>query len=188
MEKNKIGIRELTQMSLFVALIAIGAFIKIPIPYLPLTLQFLFTNLAGVILGPYLGALSVLVYVALGLIGVPIFTSGGGPGYVFSPTFGYLVGFILGTFAAGKYLEKRELNFKNIFIASVINLAIVYALGMVYLYIINNYYLNEPLSVKNLFIYAFLLIVPSDLFLCGVSAVVGKRIKNAIKSLGYGVN
>ncbi len=188
MYKSKIGIRELTQMSLFVALIAVGAFIKIPIPYLPITLQFLFTNLAGIILGPYLGGLSVLVYVLLGLIGVPIFTSGGGPGYIFSPTFGYLVGFIIGAFMAGKYLQKREINVKNIFIASVINLAIVYVLGMIYLYLINNFYLGNVLSLKDLFLYAFLLIIPGDLFLCGVSAVVGKRIREALKSLNYGIH
>ena len=50
---------------LFTALIAVGAFIKIPIPVVPFTLQYLFTMLAGLLLGPVNGALAVVVYICL---------------------------------------------------------------------------------------------------------------------------
>ena len=63
---------------LFTALIAVGAFIKIPIPVVPFTLQYLFTMLAGLLLGSRLGTLSVLSYMLLGLAGLPIFSEGGG--------------------------------------------------------------------------------------------------------------
>ena len=94
MEKNnsKKTVR-LVLCALFAALIAVGAFIKIPIPYIPLTLQTLFTMLAGLMLGGRLGAISVCVYVAIGLAGLPVFTQGGGQMYVLKPTFGYLIGF-----------------------------------------------------------------------------------------------
>ena len=69
--------------AMFAALIAVGAFIRIPIPYVPFTLQLFFTTLAGLLLGPKLGAASSLVYMITGLIGIPIFTEGGGPGYIF---------------------------------------------------------------------------------------------------------
>ena len=82
--------------ALFAALAAVGAFLRIPVPLVPFTLQFLFTNLAGLLLGKKLGAVSVGVYVLLGLMGLPIFTGGGGIGYLVHPTFGYLIGFILG--------------------------------------------------------------------------------------------
>ncbi len=68
--------------ALFTALVAVGAFIRIPVPLVPFTLQFWFTTMAGLLLGPRWGACSVLVYVLLGLMGVPVFTQGGGPGYV----------------------------------------------------------------------------------------------------------
>ena len=74
--------------ALFTALVAMGAFIRIPTPLVPLTLQLWCTTMAGMLLGPKLGAISVLVYVLLGLIGVPVFTMGGGIGYIFQPTFG----------------------------------------------------------------------------------------------------
>ncbi|WP_455257456.1 biotin transporter BioY [Peptoniphilus asaccharolyticus] len=179
--ESRVRTLSLTRVALFVALIAIGAFIKIPVPNMPFTLQFLFTNLAGIILGSQLGALSVGVYVLLGLIGVPVFTSGGGPGYILMPTFGYLIGFIVGTYLGGRYLEKRGYESKDIFISSVINLFFVYLFGMVYYYLISNFYLNVPFSVKNVILYCFLLAVPGDIFLCFVSTISGKKI---VKALG----
>ena len=67
---------------IFAALIAVGAFIKIPIPICPFTLQFLFTNLAGLLLGKKVGSRAVGIYIILGLIGLPIFSEGGGIGYL----------------------------------------------------------------------------------------------------------
>lgn len=61
--------REIVLFGLFTALIAIGAFIRIPVPVCPFTLQLLFTTLAGLLLGSKKGALSVALYVLLGLVG-----------------------------------------------------------------------------------------------------------------------
>ena len=66
----------LMRMGIFTALIAVGAFIRIPVPVCPFTLQLLFTTLAGLLLGSRRGAGAVLVYLALGLAGVPVFTEG----------------------------------------------------------------------------------------------------------------
>ena len=86
--------RKLVYTALLAALTAAGAFIRIPIGISVITLQFLFTAMAGVLLGPGGGALSQGVYVALGLVGLPIFTAGGGFGYVLQPSFGFLLGLI----------------------------------------------------------------------------------------------
>lgn len=95
--------RSMILCALFAALIAAGAFLRIPIPVVPFTLQYLFTMLAGLLLGPRLGATAVGVYIVLGLAGLPVFTQGGGPGYIFQPTFGYIIGFALGAYLTGKY-------------------------------------------------------------------------------------
>ena len=60
--------KDLVLCAMFVALIAVGAFIKVPVPVVPFTLQFLFTMLAGLLLGPVNGALAVVVYIVLGLV------------------------------------------------------------------------------------------------------------------------
>lgn len=186
MKGKQLNTRDMVLSAMFIALITIGAFIKVPVPNMPFTLQFLFTNLAGIILGANLGGLSVLIYVLAGLIGLPVFTTGGGPGYIFYPTFGFLIGFILGTYISGKFLENREFNKKNIFLASIINLLIVYVLGMIHYYFISNFYSDSPIGVGALFLYCFVLAAPGDLFLCFISASVGQKVNSAIKNLNLG--
>jgi len=94
---------------MFSALIAVGAFIRIPVPVVEfITLQTLFVNLAGLILGKKYGAVSVAVYIAAGLAGAPVFAAGGGPGYIVRPTFGYILGFLAGAFIAGLIREKSK--------------------------------------------------------------------------------
>lgn len=180
--RGTMSARQITMTALFVALVAVGAFIKIPIPYLPFTLQLLFTTLAGLILGSRLGGMSVVMYLILGLAGVPIFTEGGGLMYVVKPTFGYLLGFAIGAFVAGRMVETSvTLTFKRLLAASFVNLAIVYGVGMLYLYEIKDLYLAEPIGLDTLFIYCFALPVIPDIFLCILAAVIVKRLIPILK-------
>lgn len=175
-------IKKITMMSLFTALIAIGAFIKIPIPLLPFTLQFLFTMLAGLLMGGKLGAISVAMYIMLGLMGLPIFTQGGGLGYVVMPTFGYLIGFLIGSYFTGKIANMvPNPSYKRLLASNFIGLLIVYGLGMVYYYYISNFYLHTPIGIGALFLYCFILAVPGDIVLCIVAAIIAKRLIPVIK-------
>ena len=91
-----LSVRETALCGLFAALIAAGAFIRIDLPVQPFpmhfTLQIFFSLLAGLLLGPRPGAVSVGIYLAVGLMGVPVFAAGGGPAYLIRPTFGFLAG------------------------------------------------------------------------------------------------
>lgn len=123
--------KQLVFCSLFTALIAVGAFIKIPVPVVPFTLQYLFTMLAGLILGPRLGTISVAAYMLLGLAGLPIFTEGGGLWYVLKPSFGYIIGFCIGTYVTGTLAAKlKKRTFARYLAANLAGLAVVYAAGM----------------------------------------------------------
>ena len=150
--------KKIVLCGLFVALMAIGAFIRIPIPMLPITLQTMFVLYAAVILGGRLGAVSVLVYVIMGLIGVPVYAEGGGIWYVMKPSFGYLIGFIIGAFITGFIIEKsKKLSFGRCFAANMAGLAVVYGIGLVYFYVISNYVIEVPIAVWPLFLHCFLL-------------------------------
>ena len=117
------------------------------------------------------------VYIANLIVGVPIFTSGGGPSYILQPTFGYLIGFMVGAYAVGRIAETMDtLSFKRLLAGSILNLFIVYGLGMVYLYFIMNLYLGKPIGVEAVIITCFLIPVGPDIFLCAVAASLGKRI------------
>lgn len=182
--EQKSKIQKMAVCSLFTALTAVGAFIKIPVPVVPFTLQFLFTMLAGLLLGGKLGALSVGAYALLGLAGLPIFAEGGGFWYVLKPSFGYILGFIAAAYVTGRMTERLEgLNFGKILTANFIGLAIVYGAGMVYYYVICNYVIHTPIGLWPLFLYCFLLAVPGDICLCFVAAVLAKRIRPVLANM-----
>ena len=84
--------RKLTLTALFVCLIIAGAFLKIPFVPVAFSLQTLFVMAAGLYLGAAWGCAAVTVYILLGLAGLPVFSAGGGIGYVATPNFGYLLG------------------------------------------------------------------------------------------------
>ena len=176
--------RTITLCGLFAALTAIGAFIKIPLPppLVPFTLQFLFCALAGVLLGSKVGALSQLIYVLVGLVGIPVFTEGGGLHYVVKPTFGYLIGFVLGAYVIGLCVEKfKEINFKNLFIASLIGLIVVYVLGVVYMYIIYNFYIGNEMGVWVAVWGGAISCAPGDILICIITAIMGVKMIPALR-------
>ncbi len=184
MRRQKLTAKEMTLCAFFTVLIAVGAFIKVPIPVVPFTLQLFFTMMAGLLLGSRLGALSVGLYAVLGLTGLPVFADGGGFWYLLKPTFGYILGFILGTYVTGQMTENQEsLTFSKILAANFAGLAIVYAMGMLYYYLISNFVIDAPIGLWPLFLYCFLLVVPGDICLCFLAAGMAKRLKPVISQL-----
>ena len=176
--------RNMVYCAMFTTLIAVGAFIKIPVPVVPFTLQFLFTMLAGLLLGGKLGAVSVGIYMFLGLAGLPIFSEGGGIWYVLKPSFGYIIGFCIASYATGKLVETcKKLTIPRILGANFIGLAIVYGSGMVYYFVICNYVINTPIGLWPLVLYCFILAVPGDICLCILAAFLAKRLIPVLKKV-----
>lgn len=122
-----------SRIGLMAALTAAGAFIRVPLSFVPLTLQTLFVCLAGAWLGARHGACSQLVYLLTGLLGFPVFAQGGGPQYVLQPTFGYLAAFPLAAGAVG-YVGRNAESWTRAVLAVTTGVLIVYALGIAGLY------------------------------------------------------
>lgn len=183
MKKN---ILDLTLSALFVAIMSVsGTILKIPLPPpLPsLSTQFFFSTLAGIILGSKLGALSMLIYLLIGLSGLPVFTTGGGIEYIFYPSFGYVLGFIGSAFISGfmrEYSAKKYPNtlFKWLIIGNFLSLMFVYLCGVTYIYLIKNFYTNDCISVITAIQIGMLTFIPSDSFWCVLSAIIGKKVLN----------
>lgn len=173
---QKLKIRELVLAALFVALITAGTFIRIPAGGDVYTLQFLFTLLAGLVLGEKLGTFAVGAYVLMGLIGIPVFASGGGPGYLFQPTFGYLLGFILQAWFCGKFSRKiSQINFKNLLLINFGGMLIVYVVGMAWFYVVSNFVIDAPIAFWTMIFYSFVLQVVPDGILCAAAAILAVR-------------
>lgn len=179
--KPRFDVRELALCGLFSALVALGAFLRIPIPPVPVTFQFLFANLAGLLLGRRLGALAVGAYLVIGLMGLPVFTRGGGLGYVFEPTFGYLIGYCVGAGVSGWISERGGGRFVVDVLAGVVNISIVYLLGASYLYVLYNYYLNSPIGAKTVAISCVLLFVPADMVHSVLAALIARRLRPVLR-------
>ena len=131
-------IRKMVYASLFAALTSIGAYITVPLGPIPFTLQMVFVLMAGAMLGSKWGTISMVVYVLLGIAGLPVFSNGGsGLGVILGPTGGYLIGFIAAAFVIGYLFEMYGSNnlLKNgLFVT--IGSVVVFCFGLAHLMLV----------------------------------------------------
>lgn len=181
----KFTTKEITLVSLFTALITIGSKITIPSPIVPFTLQWMFVALSGMLLGARLGSISMVVYVILGLIGLPVFTKGGGIGYILSPTFGYLIGFIAAAYIIGKAVEKMKdnINYIRVLAAMCLGLIVLYTIGVSYMYLIVNVYLGKSITLTKAIWTGALIFIPTDMLSAALSTLLGVRIVRQVKAI-----
>lgn len=128
--------RELTKISLLVAMNCVSAYIIIPLPFSmsPLALQTLVVNMVALLLTPRQAFLTMLVYLLLGLAGVPVFTGGtAGPGKLFGPTGGYIWAF-LPAVAVMAWAKGEEYDFwRYILVTTLIGMPMIYFFGVLQL-------------------------------------------------------
>ncbi len=131
------GVRATVAGAAFTALTAVGAYISIPIGPVPIVLQNFFVILAGLLLGPKRGLVSVGLYLLIGAIGLPVFAGGtGGIGHFFGPTGGYLIGFLPAVFLAGvlsRGVGERSSRTLQLFFAALAGTAAIYLVGLPWL-------------------------------------------------------
>lgn len=124
--------------ALFAAIISMLAQVAIPMPLgVPITGQTFAIGLAATILGSRQGTLSVLVYLMIGAIGVPVFAQlTGGLGIIVGPTGGFLIGFIPATWIMGYYLEQTNFTLGHALIANIIGMFVALFIGTAWLKLI----------------------------------------------------
>ncbi len=176
----KTNTRMLAQAGVMAALTAVGAFIRFPLGAMSFTLQDMFTVLAGVLLGWRWGAASQAVYVALGLLGLPIFTQGGGLGYVFQPSFGFLLGIIPAAALTGLLAGERG-EVKRVVPACIAGLAVMYLIGVPYMGMILNLYMEKGLSVWTIVKTGLLIYLPGDALKVAVVAVTAPALCRSLR-------
>jgi biotin transport system substrate-specific component len=159
--------------AMFGALTAVGALIFIPLYPVPITLQTLFTALAGLLLGRYYGALSQVVYVLLGVIGLPVFDGGkSGLGILLGPTGGYLIGFIIGAWVTGAVARvQRNPGFLWLCLSVILGYVAVYAAGVTQLAMVAH------LTVRKAVLVGALPFVPGDILKCAAAALLAWRLR-----------
>ncbi len=121
-------------VALFAALTAVCAQITVPLPLVPITLQTFAVIMSGLLLGPGLGALTQLVYLLLGAVGLPVFAGfHAGPASLVGPSGGYLWGFVAAAFIAGLVSRDPEVSLGRLTVAALAATLVVYAVGLPWL-------------------------------------------------------
>ncbi|MEX3745569.1 MULTISPECIES: biotin transporter BioY [Lysinibacillus] len=118
------------------AIIAVLAQVSIPLPFspVPITGQTLAVGLIVTILGTRLGTFSVLIYILLGAVGLPVFSGmSGGFAILVGPTGGYIVGFLVTAVIMGLYLDKFGITIFHAIIANLIGMVVTLAFGTAWL-------------------------------------------------------
>lgn len=174
---RKISIQGMSYAAMFGAMTAIGAYIIIPLPVVPITLQTFVMYLAASLLGGRLGALSQTVYILLGVIGLPVFAGGkAGLGVLIGPTGGYLMGFIIGAYIIGKMLESRKHSgYVWIALSLILATAVIYICGVAQLLVV------AQLSLKKAIIAGVLPFLIGDVIKIAAATLLITKIKSRIQ-------
>lgn len=177
---SRFSARDITMTAVFAALAVVAAIlVRYAGSIVPFSLMPFVVMLAGGVLGARLGAMSMVVYIMLGLVGVPVFASPpfGGPAYVLQPTFGFLPGFVAAAYVIGLLLRNREqVGLAVYFFSMVAGIAVYYLLGLAYLYLILNYYLGQAVSAVKVLYIGFIPFIALDLVKAAAAAVMARAL------------
>ena len=172
----------IAQIAMFVALMAVGAYIRIPFPMVSLTFQTVISVLAGLLLGSKRGAVAMAVYAFVGLIGLPVFSSGGGFSYVLLPSFGYILGFIAAAAVAGVIAGGPPYSFARLLVAALAAMFADYIFGISYFIAV--WTLNGYEGLWAAVVQYNLIYIPKDILLCGLAAVLARHVLPVISKMG----
>jgi biotin transport system substrate-specific component len=180
--KSSLKIADITLIALFAAVMAVCSWISIPAA-VPFTLQTFAVFLACGLLGGRRGTLTVLVYLILGAIGIPVFSGfTGGIGHLLGPTGGYIIGFIFSAlmmWLAEKFFGKST---TVLAVSMVVGLIVCYAFGTAWFMAVYTRSTGEIGLMAALGWCVFPYIIP-DLIKIAVALLLCRRLRKAIPSL-----
>ena len=175
------GTHNLTRTALFAAVMAVSAYIRIPIGPVPLTMQSAAALIAGYSLGPVWGPMSTLLYTAIGLAGFPVFASGGGPAYILLPTFGYIIGFSICAFISGFLaLFNVQGSVSCAYLIMLAGLIGIYFPGVLWLLVALHWIADAPESIVNILKIGFIIPLVGDLLTTLPAAALSVRLRKIL--------
>lgn len=168
--------RTLTKMALCVALLAVSAYISFPLPFTPVmvTALTIIVNLTAFILKPGAAFLTLVAWMILGAVGVPVFVGGNaGAGRLFGPTGGFILSFAVAVWVMS-YIVGQSTSFKRMALAGIVGMPIIYAGGCLSMYLVAHYSIQQTLAC------AVLPFIVGDVFKVFVAAFLGSHLKKVL--------
>ncbi|MBU3178064.1 biotin transporter BioY [Clostridium estertheticum] len=176
---KKINIHHLTLIGVMAAVICILGPLSLPIGIVPISLTNLVIYFSVYVLGKKRGTLSYIVYLFIGLVGLPVFSGfSGGFTKLFGPTGGYLIGFIFMAFISGFFIDKFSTKIYMCFLGMLLGTIVTYIFGTAWLAYQLNMTFNASLSIG---VIPFIL---GDIVKMVIASLIGPQIKKRLISAG----
>jgi biotin transport system substrate-specific component len=173
---------ELALAAALAALMAVGAYVHIPLPIVPVTLQTLFVYLAGLMLSPVYALMSQMSYLVLGLAGFPVFAGGkSGPAVVYSPTFGYLLSFPIAAWGMAALARRGPSGLSRKFFTCGIGATIILIGGAIYLWAAMRWILGTPLGFPRALWIGAVIFLPAEWLKITCAAWIAQRLEMVVR-------
>lgn len=170
--------KELTRNAIYLALLIVCSQLSINIGAVPFTLQTLAVLLIGFNLAPRHAFVVTSLYTLMGLIGLPVFANwSGGMQSVLSPTFGFILSFIVASVIVATYLQKHpQRSWQHYAIAATLATLIIYAIGMAYFAGIINGMKGANMSFSQIIALTMIPFIPGDIAKAALATIISQRL------------
>lgn len=181
-------IKDLSIMALLLSLLIVFSKISIQIGPIPVTLQTFAVIILGYILKAKKAFIVILTYIVMGLLGIPVFSTGGGIHYIYQPSFGFIIGFLISSLITGIKTNKKY----SLYLQGIIGLLIIDLIGLIYMYLISKFYLlvdHDILYIINIGLTPFIIkdlisVVLATLMYLRIQPVINPKYET-IKLMGW---
>lgn len=177
MKPPKWKTRDMTKMALCVAILCVTSFLVVPLPFTPIviSLHTVAVNIIGLILSPMQAGMTVLLYLLMGLVGLPVFSAGtAGPGKLFGPTGGFYFGFLFAVIAIS-LLRGKKISIKRYALVSIaVGIPIQHACAIIGMCMHNEGNIAAAFATVSL---PFIL---GDIIKCLMSSMVGVALNRVL--------
>lgn len=171
--------RKITLMALMLAILIICSQLAIPLGLVPITLQTFAVLIIGLLLPPKHASTTMLIYLVIGLVGLPVFSGGsGGLGSFLSPSFGFAIAFIPTTYFLSSFVRKYNVEkTSTLFVAVSLSTVILYTIGLLYMFIIFTKVLEIETGFTHLLQVGMIPFIPGDILKSVLAIFIYKRLK-----------
>ncbi len=177
-KENRHKTADMTKTALCTAVLCASAYLVIPLPFTPvmLTMQTVVVNLTGLILKPRHAAYTIIIYLIMGLIGLPVFSAGtAGPGKLFGPTGGFYFGFLIAAIVISLLKGKNNAFSRYVLVTVAVGLPIQHLCAVLFMCFHNGFNLQAA------FVSVSLPFIGGDIIKCILAAAIAVALNKVIK-------